>query len=491
MENNSKMNLKKDDAIVYESKLIEVRQLIENAKNIGLNVSSIEKEVKKVEQRVSEAVSDDYSEEYNKSYSETALSFSHDSLSNTYQSAKKDLNNIIRVLNLEYNDYYKIAQICISVENSIKDTSNAETDINNVIDTTITALKEMRASTTIDYDIERNMVTRLYRVIYEIMKIELIYTDGRRLLDTIKKDETNSMFIVKLLEEELNAVNDDDANNIANMLRSNGMDPRLLLDEKLIKLVAILKKPNMLEEIETRYSLNREQLDKLNEELNEQQKQYSIKETEIKNEEEEYTDLKRRTRKAGFRAVFNALALALCLTGGYKLADKFGQAKEYYTNTNTYSTETGKTIPKEGYTRGEDDSVIIIEKTPWSSPGYFRDGKYERYIYKYKVPENNIGDYNKPEEFLTEDLRGIIECTSTEPETSQDIPEDFGYGQSQYTVIKQTKDLEKVNYTRNHLLFALILAGIAGSTLVVELIYLKKTADNKYSVLRKRKKTSL
>ena len=140
------------------------------------------------------------------------------------------------------------------------------------------------------------------------------------------------------------------------------------------------------------------------------------------------------------------------------------------------------------YTRGKNDSVIIIEETPWSSPGYFRDGEYERNIYEYKVPENNIGDYNKPEEFLTEDLRGIIECTSTKTQTSQDIPEDFGYGQNQYTVIKQTKDLDTYHYARDYLLFALIIVGTFGSTLVVELIYLKIIGNNKYSVLRKRKK---
>lgn len=488
--NNNEMYSKEDSAIVYQSKLKEIKDLIKKAKSIGLNVNLIEKRVNTIEEDVEKKVNDDSIEEYNKSITEVAQSMSHDSLAYKYEVAIKNINEIIRVLNMEYNDYYKIVQSCKNIEKSINDILNAKPGVNiyNVIDASIIALKELRESTTINYEVEKNIVNRIYRLIYEIMKIELVYTGERRLLDAIKKDETNSMFITELLENELNAVNDDDANNIANLLRSKGMDPRLILDERLIKLVAIIKNSKMLEEIQEKYELNREQLDKLNEELNEQQKQYRIKETEIKDEEEEYTDLKRKTRKAGFRAVFNALALALCLTVGYKLADKFGQVKEYYTNTITYSTETGKTIPEEGYTRGKNDSVIIIEKTTWGSPGYFRDGEYQRTIYKYTVPENNIDNYNKPEEFLTEDLRGIIKCTSTKTEKSQDIPEDFGYGQNQYTVIKQTKDLDTYHYARDYLRFALIIAGTFGSTLVVELIYLKKIDDNKYSVLRKRKK---
>ena len=488
--NNNEMYSKEDSAIVYQSKLKEIKDLIIKAKSIGLNVNLIEKKVNTIEEDVEKKVNDDSIEEYNKSITEAAQSMSHDSLAYKYEVAIKRINETIRVLNIEYNDYYKIEQACKNIEKSLKDILNEKPGVNidNVIDASIIALKELRESTTINYEVEKNIVNRIYRLIYEIMKIELVYTGERRLLDTIKKDETNSMFITELLENELNAVNDDDANNIANLLRSKGMNPRLILDERLIKLVAIINNSKMLEEIKGKYVLNREQLNKLDEELENKQDRCSTTKREFNAVEEEYTNLKRKTRIARFRAVLDALVLALCFTGGYKLADKFGKTKEYYTYTNTYTTETGTTVPEEGYTRGKDDSVIIIEETPWSSPGYFRDGEYERNIYQYTVPENNIGDYNKPEEFLTEDLRGIIECTSTDTETSKDIPEDFGYGQNQYTVIKQTKDLDTYHYARDYLLFALIIVGTFGSTLVVELIYLKIIGNNKYSVLRKRKK---
>ena len=348
----------------------------------------------------------------------------------------------------------------------------------------------MRKSKTIDYEVERDIVTRLYRIIYEIMKIELVYTKERRILDTIMDDETDSMFIVELIEEDLKNVNDDDANDRANMLQSKGMNPRLLLDVELIKLVAILKSSTMLEEIKDTYTLNKEQLDKIDKELSEIQKKYNRTETDYENEKENYSELKRKTRKAGFRAIFNAVAFAFVLTSGYKLADKYGQSKDFYTNTSTYTTETGETTLEKGYTKGDDNSVIIIEKSPWSSPGFFREGEYERTIYKYSVPEEYFDSYNDPKEFLTENLRGIIETSSTETETSKEIPEDYGYGQNQYTVIKQTKDLDTFNYTRDYKLFALILGGTILGVSTIELIYLKIIDDNKFSILRKRKKYS-
>jgi len=487
MDNNSEVYLRNDFAIVYQGKLMEAKDLIQKAKSIGLNVATIEEEVEKIEKTLVENVAANYNEEYNKSYTESAQSFSHDAFSNIYQKATKSLDEIIRALNIKCDDYYKIGQAIIIIENSIK---NEKIDINNVIDTTISTLQEMRKSKTIDYEVERDIVTRLYRIIYEIMKIELVYTKERRILDTIMDDETDSMFIVELIEEDLKNVNDDDANDRANMLQSKGMNPRLLLDVELIRLVAILKSSTMLEEIKDTYTLNKEQLEKIDKELSEIQKKYNRTETYYENEKEKYSELKRKTRKAGFRAIFNAVAFAFVLTGGYKLADKYGQSKEFYTNTSTYTTETGETTLEKGYTKGDDNSVIIIEKTPWSSPGFFREGEHERTIYKYSVPEEYIDSYNDPKEFLTENLRGIIETSSTETETSKEIPEDYGYGQNQYTVIKQTKDLDNFNYTRDYKLFAIILGGTILGVLIVELIYLKIIDDNKFSILRKRKKYS-
>lgn len=476
-----------DQGIIYEAKLKEAKKIINDLTNIGINVEAYEKEVAGIEKDVVRGISNISNNEFANSCTGTAVCFTQDSISYNYMTYIKRLEEIINTLKEQNNDYFVISNLFDTIRNSILNPKT--TDINGVIDTIIDGLNTMRTSTTIDYRKEKNIVKRMYKLIYEIMKREIVYAKNTRLLDTIRSDEINSIFIADLLKEEIEEVNDDDVNNLVSNLQSKGIDSRNLLDKDLIELVAMIKDEKMLSEEQIEFEANQEELERLLGLIVTKEADYQLREKNLQETKDEYKDLKIKTRKAGLRATLNAIALAFLLTGGYVLADKIGRVKEYYTDTYTYTSETGTTTNEPGYTRGEDGSVTITELTPWQSPGFFEEeGEYKRLKYKYTIPEEYLDLHDNPEEFLDENLKGIIESSSPETESSEELPEDYGYGENKYIIVKQVKDLDKVNMARDYILFGVILSILNSGIIAGEYIYLKKNKDNSYRVLRKIKK---
>ena len=449
---NAMMYKTEDEAIKYNGKLQQVKILIEELKKMGLNVDSAIKEVKNIEELVSNKVEKAYN-----TYDDST-SFLNSALNFDYTDAIKRIDILIELLNSEWKDYYVIINKCNEIRSSLNNVE--EMDFDQVVDSLIGILEIMRASTTINFEIEKDIVNKLYELIYNVMKLELISNNSTKLLDSIKNNETDSIYIANILKREIVSLNNEEVNQMVSSLQSNGIDSRNLLDKQLLMLIGELNNPEMISKLIDEYKYNKERLDstKTIKESLENKKERSI--YNLENSEKAKENIQKRYKRKIINTTIRALLVSLCLAGASLVTRKYGIDTKYNTEVTTYDSTTDQTTVSEEYTTGEDNKVTITEYTPWRHPEFDDYDNYKRYIYTYEVPEYVYELCDNPKEMLdtkyTEQLIPIKE----KEEKSKEKPKDFGAKDNRFIITKQTKDLSdsKTALNKMHTIIILVIS---------------------------------
>ena len=466
-----------DEGIIYNGYIKEVKSIIQELDELGLEMDGVRDEVRVIEESISNQVKYNYD-----TYSDGNSSFLQSGLRIEYSAAINKLEAIKSDLIQEWNDYYKIVNKCNDIHNIIQDFN--EIDYEQVVDKLIEILRIMRESSTINFEMEENIVNRLYNLIYHVMKMEMVYTNNSILLNYIKNNDTDSSYIAELLKKEISEINNEEVSKMLSALQSEGISTSNLLNERLILLVTAASNPEVLSVVEKKCNVNREELDKIIREINNNQELLKRDENSLNNINRDISDLHRKKRIKTLKGMANGIVLALCLSTSVLAAKKFGTVKEYHTTTTTYDSSMDSTTVTESYSRGKNNDLKIQEFTPWSEPSFFRDSKYERDVYNYYVSEKDYDMYSDLEQYLNSNMNGRYQCKS-KTEYQKEKPDDFGYLGNRYIITRTEKDLEDYKNGKSPVLFAVTLTISLLGTAVMELLYFKKIAEDKYVIIKK------
>lgn len=482
--------MEEDLSIIYNGKLLEVQDSLEELKELAFNTDKLEKAIKKIDENVEKAVEEDYSAFDNVD----SKIFLHDSLAMTYQKSISKLTKIKDIIDREYQEYIKINAKYASLNNKIENV-NSE-NIGEIATKGKELLISIRNSSTIDYKMEEKMVENIYHILYKVIKLELIFSGKSIISEYAKSNETEYSYFAKIVKENINELDEETKSVLKNMVIDLSIDDssnRVYLNDDLIitiissesydlsKIVnaAFLKKVTAYEEIRDKY----EMVESKDKDL--QKKNTSLKEEKKKSQ-------RKKIRKRIAININSLILIAGILTSGFILKD-MTKHKEYKTITRTYNSETEKTKTDETYQPEAGYQLNITEYTPWIEPGYFRN-KYERKVYKYDFSGIDTR-YENLEEFLTPKLKNKLssDLKSSSSEEKKEVPKDLGYTKNKYIIKEQKQDKAFYNIEDTYwawgltsLLAALSLGGL-DYLIFTKLISKEKYSDIKYEFKKAKK----
>lgn len=478
--------MEKDLSIIYNGKLLEVRDSLEQLKELdGFNTEKLEKAINKIEKNVEKSVEDNYSTFDNVD----SKTFLHDSLATTYRQATAKLEKIKDVIDAEYQEYLKINAKYKALRNNMEKISKE--NVAGLSEKGRDLLSSIRNSSIVDYKMEEELVENIYALIYKLIKLELIYKGESTILEYAKTDETDCSYFAKLVKENINKLDRDSQALIKKIiinLATDGLTNDDYSDYNLLNTI-IASEDDELSEI-----INNDFLDKIAtcEELNEK---YELAETKKTDLAERLNESKTKKKQNGLRKMkkriflnLNAIVVATgILASGYVLKD-ITKTKEYKTTTTTYNSITEEEKEKETYQTAKGYSLTITEYSPWVEPGYFRDG-YSRDIYKYDLSDVDKS-FSNLEDYLNPQLKDELEVES-ETQTKDEKPKDLGYKENKY-IIKEIKQ-NKADY--NRVISPIFWGGstLAAGALIILidwLIAFKLISKEKYSDIKDDYKTS-
>lgn len=418
-----------DKTIEYQGKLINVTNNIEQLETLDINTDYYKSKIEEIKKETKLKVKNEY-DSYDKSEKNIFL---HDILVSIYEESITRLDKINNHIISEYETYYKINGKRRELKDKI-DNLNTN-NIKELIKETQDLLKSIKSSSTIDYEQERKLVEDIYKIVYDVIKIEIIYTKKDTLLKDIKTDETDISFISKLINDEIKEILKEKNNEqlITKLYEINkkGFDDIHFLDKELIIIIISNTDNNLLRKIEEEF---------LNELDNYEDKTYQLQRIINKNEEKEneIIEIKKENKslslkRLGKKIIFllDISLVTLGITGAMKFNKEHTKTTVYNTYKSVYDTslDVNEDATSE-YLPDVNNSVTLVEYTPWQEPGLFRDN-YERKIYTYNLDQIDEF-YENPEEYLNPELKDLISYTE-EIDYSEEKPID-DYKENKYVI---------------------------------------------------------
>lgn len=473
---------KEDLAMIYGGKLLETRTNIEQLKEIGMNQEELNNWVDDVEIIVQAKIEECY-KSFNKNKISTDESVFYETrISDIYKNAIEELNKFNSILSAKWNKYVQIINTCTSLKNEILDSEKI--NIDTLVIQALNLLDAMKTSSTISFDIEKNIIDTVYNVVYCIMEYEIATNNTTTILDAVKANETDTAYIAKVLRNELEDVDNNEIRKLIESLKTDGMQLTNLLDKRLIAMITSVKRPELLKEMVSKYIDEITNLKELNNEVDAKTYEFETKEEYEKKSVKSLNKIEKEIKKKKNHTIIAALILSLGLSGGAALAKWLGKTPIYPSVTTTYDSSTGEITPKEFYSREKDNTMTITEKTPWIASGSLRDNGYERIIYTYEIPSEDISLFEDLKDYLNEEMRGKF-TYHQKSEFSKELPEDYELNENKYIVERTIKDTEHPEKEPNQVYFLLIFAVTTFGTIVIDTVYLVKHKDRSYSVLKR------
>lgn len=435
----------KDLSVIYNGKLLSVKDDLEQLRELSFDTTKIEKAISQIEEDVEKNVSENYLL-FDKADSKTFL---HESVGSVYTKATEKLVRISDIINEEYQAYYIINAKYVELK-KIVNAAN-KNNIEDIIQKGLELLDSIKYSSTIDYNMEKSLVENIYELIYTILKLELVYGKDDMLLEKISSDETDCSYLVKLVKENIERISKEERSYIDDItakLAVNGLDDSDYLNKELLTAIVIAEDDSISQKIDNKFM----------EEYNNYQnknKKYSLVLSQNENLITENQKCKkekrkrhlRKIRKLGFTYINTALIAAGILTSAYTLKDAT-KSKDYLTTVTTYDSSTEEETKNEYYEEKRDNSneVTLVEYSPWDTPGYFRD-EYTRNVYTYDLSDLE-GEFSDIKNYLNSKIKNDISF-SEKDETTDEKPKDLDYQGNKYVITATRQNTGKFQYNKN------------------------------------------
>ena len=370
----------------------------------------------------------------------------------TYQEGIKQLEEIEEGLDkhtLYYNSYN--SAVDFQTELDSKDISSERLAL--LARSTVGLIQQIQNSDTRAYESERNVVERIYRLAYNVIKSELIKEGRSYVLDWIKNDRVASSYIndlivmdIALLDEE--AITNDVIKDTLSTLKRD-IKNSSYLEEGLILFLAFQDEQN---------------LGKIESSLLEIMKDITISDERVKTMEEDNASLqqkmdslKRAIKESriykDFGVAVSLVAILVGLRFGAEKAAAFIGHTEYKTYVDYFSTEVDAEKPEypeymkkiSGFGK-----TTLTAYDVWRQENIFY-GEYQRNIVTYNLTKVELDSL---EDFASLDFSKITSRTDTETCEELDVNELYDKAIVEIIRLRQYEDQSQfVLYKESAFLF--------------------------------------
>lgn len=352
-----------DKVIVYASSLNKVNNILNELKNIGLNVTEFENIKEKIMQRNTEEVNKSYN------YANPNLAIGQSAiLAQDYSKSIKELDNLYNMLT-KYEIYVVAKSLTEGIKTFLKKEEKTKELFNTYRKKILTILRSLNNSDTLDYSIEGKIVEDMYHITYLFIKEEYAYLGSSIVLT--KLNEFEKEFIHEEVKKELETIDlrIDKYQKIAqakNLIDMEGFNASYASESLIATLVSCTT------DMSYKFKLLKDLEPKL--------VKYAKELQDIYNNIKIYEGL-REDNKFNFKDLRKSiclLGLSFGITSGiifgaYKAGRGINSAldSEYMTKTTTYNplAKDPYTIT-EKYEKNDEDKVLLIEYEPYKNHWY-------------------------------------------------------------------------------------------------------------------------
>ena len=200
-----------DLAIKYKALYQKVEMMLDNIKEIGIDISIYEQTLKQIQNEVNNNVKNSYIDGYARACYEQYYS--------------KGLGNLQKLKNQldKYDIYYRVFKSCKWIEMKLDDSNISHESLEQYVNEMILNIKSIIESDTLDYDNEKHIVESVYKVAYDLIKLELTMTGDSKIYRYTKSKEINISYFNTLIKKDINII-----------IESNKMPDKLM--EKVLEL---------------------------------------------------------------------------------------------------------------------------------------------------------------------------------------------------------------------------------------------------------------
>ena len=191
-----------DKAIEFESTKIKVLQTINKMKEASLNVSKYEELYHKI--------LNDCTHE-NKTIPDSIINsntnfFATDYLVANYSKAIKELELLFNELS-KYEIYVRVSSFTTYLKSFINKTDKTPNDFDLYRTSLIDILNNLVKSSTLDYDVEGNIIEEMYEIAYYFIKEEIKFLGYSPVLDSLSNNQIHINYLDREITRELEKIN--------------------------------------------------------------------------------------------------------------------------------------------------------------------------------------------------------------------------------------------------------------------------------------------
>ena len=183
-----------DLAIKYKALYQKVEMMLDNIKEIGIDISIYEQTLKQIQNEVNNNVKNSYIDGYARACYEQYYS--------------KGLGNLQKLKNQldKYDIYYRVFKSCKWIEMKLDDSNISYESLEQYVNEMILNIKSIIESDTLDYDNEKHIVESVYKVAYDLIKLELTMTGDSKIYRYTKSEEINISYFNTLIKKDINII---------------------------------------------------------------------------------------------------------------------------------------------------------------------------------------------------------------------------------------------------------------------------------------------
>ncbi len=468
-----------DMAIKYNARLTKLKQNIERLNALGMSTIDYSNAVAKIEDETNLEIKKSYAD-FNK---EDSNLFLQDSVVDIYTRAIKSIEKIDDYIVLEYDNYYRIKITCEQLESNIKNVDDE--NIDRFVQETLELLGKLRTSTSINYEIEKSLVEKVYQVVYKMMRLELVYRNASLLLNKVKSSRTDSIYISELIKEDIAHIGEENKNadfiTKIQEVEKNSFDSYSYLDEDVLILLNKNSNADFIEEIRDKFFKQYNQFVIKSDQQIVIKSQYNDCLASIDGLKIQINKFRLSRLRKQLHLLFNLGLLGCGVLSSIIISRNLTQKTEYETTTTTYDSSDSSIDSDVEFRGSTSNSISLVEYSQWEEPGYYRD-KYKRNVYRYDLSSlDNI--YDDLEDYLNPMLKDKISISEEVVETTTDKPSEQ-YSGSKYVITKKVQDKSVSRKVDRPNLWSL--SAIFSSVLIIsiDLLALKKLSKTKLKDLR-------
>lgn len=220
--------MKEDLLEKYNTKVFEVKSNIFDLKKIGFKLTKDEQKLESIESDVSRKI-------YNLESLEEKLDKASQSYKKIYNDALDELDEI----ELSQYNYYKVYRTCEELNKKLKHLD--QFNIDELINDVLSLLQAIREGKIIISEQDRYLIEKVFKTVYEILKIAFVEKKENKIFEAIKEDKEMVSYINELIKEDISKVKNSDLLVDINAIRKGkGLKGDNLFDEDLLAAIAII-----------------------------------------------------------------------------------------------------------------------------------------------------------------------------------------------------------------------------------------------------------